>query len=88
MPRAILLTEDNVDRIVEDAKKLQMNLSHLRDNMRYNAEDGFETYLITDGDLNEYNNITFTEFTDAGFRSTWKFVHPESQKHFVKIERV
>lgn len=89
MPRAIKLTEENIPRIVEDAKKIHFDLSYLKNQMEDNHYYGWETYLITDGDNGGGNkNITFTCFGDADFRRIWKFAHPENPHHFVKIVRV
>lgn len=84
MPRAIHLTEHNVDKIVEEAKSLGYSLSYLRDTIEYNAENGFDTYLVTDG-ASATNNITFTEFVDTDFHRIWKFAEAESPTEFVEI---
>lgn len=87
MPKAIHVTEDNIDYILAYAKALEFDLSHIKDNMLYNREDGWETYLITDGTAKD-RNVTFTEFVDADFNRLWKFKQMEDPNHFIPIERI
>ncbi len=87
MPYAIEVREDNIEFIVEYGREREFDLSYVRDNMEYNAEDGFGSYMLTDG-TPEKRNVTFTMTTDAGFRQSWKFVEHENPNQFVKIERV
>lgn len=87
MPKAILVTKQNIDFIMEYADNLGFNLDYLPDNVEYNAEDGYATYLITDG-TSEKNNVTFTEMTETGFYDSWKFADTFCADHFVEIERV
>lgn len=87
MIKAIRLRSDNVDKIIEDARGVGFDLSHLKDEMEYNALDGYDTILITDGSVPK-GNITFTTMTDIDFRQTWKFKDHENPNMFVPIERV
>lgn len=87
MPQAIKVLPENIDFIMEYGREREFDLSSTRDNAEYNAEDGYETYLITDG-TPEDRNVTFTAMTETGFRDSWKFVEPENPNMFVKIERV
>lgn len=86
MPRALKVTEENLDKIVADAKMLKFNLDYLKDTLDYYRECG-NIYLITDG-TPEDNNITFTTFTEPDFRHLWKFKSAEMPTEFVEIERV
>jgi len=90
MPKAIQVREDNLDYIMEYARARDLDVSsYLKDNMEYNAEDGFKTYMVTDGDkTHDRNNTTFTMFTEEGFRDYWKFKQQENPNQFVEIERV
>jgi hypothetical protein len=48
IPGSVLLTDDNVDRIVEVAAKRGFTIDHLRDNMEYHVEeDDAQTILFT-----------------------------------------
>ena len=87
MPKAIPVIEDNITFIVEYAKALGFNLDYIRDTMEYNAEDGYVTYLITDG-TSENNNVTFTEMIEPDFNHNWDFTEQPSLTEFVNIERV
>lgn len=87
MPKAIQVCEDNLDYIEFYAGRLGFDLSYLKDNMECNAEDGADTYLITDG-TDKDHNVTFTDMPENSFRRLWKFVDHENPNHFVKIERV
>jgi len=87
MPYAIQVRTDNLDFIKEFGHQSEFNLEYIEDNMEYNALDGENTYMITDGNMID-RNVTFTEMTESGFRQSWKFVEPENPNQFVKIERV
>jgi len=47
IPGCVIITPDNVELIIEVAAKRKFTIEHLRDNMEYNAEDGFSTILYT-----------------------------------------
>lgn len=47
IPGSVMLTRDNVDRIVEVAKKRGFTLEHYYDAIEYNAADGYETIVFT-----------------------------------------
>lgn len=47
IPGSVMLTNDNVDRIVEVASKRGFTLKSLRNTIDYHAEDGEETILFT-----------------------------------------
>ena len=88
MPKAILVTKQNIDFIMAYADNLGFNLDYLPDNVEYNAEEfGWTTYLITDG-TPEKNNVTFTAMADADFNYNWKFADTSCEDQFVEIERV
>ena len=87
MPKAIKVQDFNVAYIIQYGANLEFDLSYIGDNMDYNAADGFETYLITDGS-NEDRNVTFTAFAGPDFHAIWKFAEPEDKYHFTPIERV
>jgi hypothetical protein len=87
MPKAIRLREDNLDFILEYGREREMDLRSTVDNFYYNAADGFETMLVTDG-TPENRNVTFTDMTEEGFHQSWKFAEQENPNMFVKIERV
>lgn len=87
MPKALKVTEETIDYIVDYAKTRGFTLDYMRDNMEYHAEDGFELYCITDGSV-ELRNVTFSTFTHPDFFLTWKFSETENPTQFAKIERV
>jgi hypothetical protein len=88
MPVAIKLTDISVEWIIRRFAEVElMDLSHLRDEMEYNAEYGNDTYLIVDGSIS-LNNVTATTFIDADFHNTWKFIEPESEHHWSGVTRV
>ena len=47
IPGSVILTHDNVDRIIEVAAKRGFTLDHYRDSIDYNAEDGYQTIVFT-----------------------------------------
>lgn len=86
MPSATKVTKENLEYIVYYATMCKLNLDYLKDTMEFNAEDGVNTYLITDGTIEEHN-VTFTEVTEPDFRANWKFTDFETST-FEKIERI
>lgn len=66
---AAKLTDENLTDIVEYAKRHNLNLDYLQDTKEFNAEIGFETYVIMSVRTDEgYDPIvTFTEMADADF---------------------
>lgn len=87
MPKALKVTEATVDYIVDYAKVLGFDLTYLRDELEYHAEDGFELYCITDGNI-EHRNVTFSTFIHPDFFRNWKFAETENHSLFTKIELV
>lgn len=87
MPYAIQVREDNIDFIEAHGRDSLFDLSYVKENREYNAEDGENSYLITDG-THADDNVTYTMMTESGFRQSWKFVEHENPNRFVKIERV
>jgi hypothetical protein len=87
MPRAMRITDANVEKVMVDANKIGFNLQHLSDEIWYNTQDGFDTYLITDGSV-EDNNVVFTTHTENDFCGTWKFNDAEMKDQFVEIRRI
>jgi hypothetical protein len=68
MPRAILLTRDNVEAIISEGWTLyRCTLGDLRDE---DIEDG--VYVIKDGCAAE-NNVVYTTHTVIDFDATWVF---------------
>jgi hypothetical protein len=47
IPGCVILTSDNVERIIEVAAKRKFTIEHLRDSLEYNAEEGDGTLLYT-----------------------------------------
>lgn len=84
---AIHVREDNLAHILAYAKTVDMNLSYLRDNMEYEAEDGNALYLVTSGQKS-LDNVTFTTMIEDDFRRIWKFKFQENPNKFVQIEPV
>ena len=88
MPKAIRITADNVDELIDWGKSVHMNLDYLR----YQVEPEFPElgpyYLITDGRL-VHNNVTCTVTTQADFHRNWRFADEELPfTHFNEIERI
>jgi hypothetical protein len=84
MPKAIFVTPQNTKYIIDYAAALDMNLSDLPDNLWSNSQDGFSTYVITDG-TKELNNVTFTTMTHTSFEQYWKFADTFCADYFVEI---
>ncbi len=62
------LTAENIDEIVAHGATHHLNLEDFRDDITFNAEDGFETFvLVTVGKAYE-GSIAYTTLTDAGLR--------------------
>lgn len=47
IPGRVMLTADNVERIIVVAAKRKFTLEDLRDTIEYHAEEGYETILFT-----------------------------------------
>lgn len=69
----VMLTLDNVERIIAVAAKRKFTIEYLRDNIEYNAEDGFETILYTS--VYPWNNQIST-FNDAPFEGEYHESQP------------
>jgi hypothetical protein len=76
MPKAVKVTEGNIDYIQEYAEEFGVELESLYHDLQYNADDGYETYLVHEG-TPEQHNVTFTELIDIDFYSRWKFCNDE-----------
>jgi len=70
IPGCIILTEDNVDRIVAAARTRGFTIEYLRDNMTYHLEeDGSPTMLYTsyypwNRQMSTFNDVPFDPSTD------------------------
>ena len=87
MPKALKVTEENLDYIINYGMELEFNLGDIT----YALEDAvsFDTtlYCITDGSK-ENNNITFTDMWAEDFNRIWKFKNAEDPTQFTEIERI
>lgn len=74
MAKAIKLHKDNLEFLIEDAKILGFDISHIHDSFALDAADGGSgVYLIRGGDV-EANNITYTEMGSEDFHNNWRFL--------------
>lgn len=87
MPKALKLDRNNVGRVIGAAELLGRDLSYLPDEMVCNADLGYYTYLITDGDTIRHN-LSYTTLTDVDFDRIWKFAYREIPDTWCEIERV
>lgn len=85
--RAVRLTEDSIDNIVEFGEQFNLDLTYLRNHLEYPDPDIPIWYIVVDDSDVPAPHATATEFSEAGFRDTWKFKEPETN-NFVPIERV
>lgn len=88
MPKAIRITAENVEELIDWGKSVQMNLDYIR----YQVEPEFPElgpwYLITDGSL-ALNNVTCTVVTQAGLLQHWRFKDEELPfTHFNELEKI
>lgn len=88
MPKAIRITEENVDELIDWGKSVQMNLEHLRWAIEPEFPELGPNYLFTDGSLVQ-NNVTCTVFTQADLLRNWKFEDEELPfTHFNEMLKV
>lgn len=71
------VTKENVNLIINHVSEFQLNVDYLKDNFEYHTEDGVALFAIFSCN-DDTGSATFTEMTEAGFRSTWQFRHPEN----------
>ena len=83
IPGSVILTHDNVDRIIEVAAKRGFTLDHYRDSIDYNAEDGYQTIVFTSvypwiPAISNFNDVPYLESehdeTDVPLMSTEEFL--------------
>ena len=88
MPKAIRITAENVEELIDWGKSVHMNLDHLR----YQVEPEFPqlgfNYLFTDGRL-VHNNVTCTVMTQADLLRNWTFEDEELPfTHFNEMKKI
>lgn len=83
IPASVMLTRDNVDRIIDVAAKRAFTLEGLRDTIEYHAEDGYETILFTsvypwNKQISNFNAVPFDAryhpATDVPLMDTDEFI--------------
>lgn len=89
MPYAIKVTEGTIPYIIECANVHKLTVADsLRDNMEFNAEDGFETYVVLDVSIGpDWHSVAFTEFTGPDFFRNWKFAEGYEPTMFAEVVR-
>lgn len=87
MPKALKVTEKNIENIIAFGQTLDFNLGDIKYDLEDAADYGHDLYVVTDG-TPENNNVTFTTIRSDDFSRLWKFTSPEMTTDFVKIERV
>lgn len=88
MPKAIRITIENVEELIDWGKSVNMNLDHLRFEVEPEFPELGPNYLITDGRL-VHNNVTCTVMSQADFLRNWKFEDEELPfTHFNEIEKI
>jgi hypothetical protein len=67
------VTPENIEAIIADAAKFDLNVDYLQDTVDFNADLGFEkTYAILSVN-HKIHQATFTEMVDADFENNWHF---------------
>ena len=86
---AITLTDTNITQIIEATTPLGWTLSYIKDNMEYNAEDGFETVLFMKLFKDSTDIATFAE-ESMEYQEGWKLTEEVDPKFgiFRKIEKI
>lgn len=80
------LTEDTLEPIILYGAQHNLNLADFRDDVSFNAEDGFETYAIASIDMDTNELITITTMTESLF-DTWT-PHPSNKYlYFTRVTR-
>lgn len=88
MPKAIKVTEENIDYIVAYARLSQFDLSYVSDNAEDAATYGESIYVINDGKA-DLNNIVFTTFWSTDFFRIWKFaIETEDTTQFMETVKI
>jgi len=89
MPRALKVTEENTQYIIDYGMERQFNLQYITYSMdeEIALDSGEELYVITDGTV-ELDNVTFMTLISSDFFRNWKFKSAENPSEFVEIERV
>jgi hypothetical protein len=64
IPGSVMLTDDNVERIIEVAAKRGFTIGRLRDSIKYHARHGDETILFTSvypwsQQISNFNDVPF-----------------------------
>jgi len=87
---AAKLTDENLNDIVEYAKRHNLNLDYLQDTKEFNAELGFETYVFVSMryDTGYPPLVTFAEMIDADFDSTWRRTGAKYLNLFDSVVRI
>jgi len=84
---AVQLTDANIEAIVEYGAQQKLNLADFRDDMEFNAEDGFDTVAVASIDVEKDILVTITTMTSEGFAASW-CMHPSDQyKQFTRVSR-
>lgn len=72
IPGSVILTHDNVERIIEVAAKRKFTIGHLRDSIDYHAEeDGAKTILYTSiypwsKQISNFNDVPYDPSYESG----------------------
>jgi hypothetical protein len=82
IPGSVMLTHDNVERIIEVAAKRKFTLQDLPDTIDYHAEDGDETILFTSvypwiPAISNFNAVPYNpscEYGDVPLMTTEEFL--------------
>lgn len=86
---AIVLNETNIQQIDTVARPLGWTLDHLKDNMEFNAEDGFDTILYMKLFPDSTEIATFDDQSLVGLDATFRLTDELDPKFgiFHKIEK-
>jgi hypothetical protein len=69
---ATKLTADNLDEMIELGAQHEFTLDHLQDQMEFNADFGWDTYLTMQTDDRD-KVLTFNDIPSIEFDGTWQF---------------
>jgi len=92
---AVKVTEENLEEIVAYAKKHQLDISHLQDNLEFHADYGWDTMIVVHSETRPtahilyfddmdscqfFNRYFFTNGSTHAFSPTGTFKEIQSQK--------
>lgn len=81
------LTEDNLEPIIQYGAQHNLNLADFRDDVPFNAEDGFDTCVIASIDWDTKQLRTITTVTEPDIARNWVLHENDKYLYFTRATR-